>query len=58
MDLELYPKNNAPQIEGYGKDYIKISGNQIYSTVLLKPDKLSDETWLVFIPKVTPALKF
>ena len=39
MDLELYPKNNAPQIEGYGKDYIKISGNQIYSTVLLKPDK-------------------
>jgi len=35
MDLELYPKNNAPQIEGYGKGYIKISGGKLYNTVLL-----------------------
>ena len=38
MDLELYPKNNAPCIEGYGKGYINISGNKISNTVLLLPD--------------------
>ena len=25
MDLELYPKNNAPQLDGYGEGYIKVS---------------------------------
>ena len=39
MDLELYPKNNAPSIEGYGKGYINISGNKISNTVLLLSDK-------------------
>ena len=39
MDLELYPKNNAPTIEGYGNGYINISGNKISNTILLLPDK-------------------
>jgi uncharacterized protein len=39
MDLELYPKNNAPQLEGYGEGYIKISGSIISNTVLLLSDK-------------------
>jgi len=39
MDLELYPKNDAPYIEGYGKGYINISGNKISNTVLLLSDK-------------------
>ena len=39
MDLELYPKNNAPSIEGYGNGYINISGNKISNTILLLPDK-------------------
>tara|TARA_Y100001970_G_scaffold55335_1_gene70101 strand:+ start:2967 stop:3332 length:366 start_codon:yes stop_codon:yes gene_type:complete len=39
MDLELYPKNNAPQIEGYGKGYIKVLGNKIYTSILFLPDK-------------------
>ena len=38
MDLELYPKNNAPTIEGYGIGYINISGNKICNTVLLLSD--------------------
>lgn len=38
MDLELYPKNNAPQIEGYGKGYIKVSGNKIFSNLVLLPE--------------------
>ena len=38
MDLELYPKNNAPNIEGYGIGYINISGNKISNTVLLLTD--------------------
>ena len=38
MDLELYPKNNAPSIEGYGDGYIKISGSKIFDNVLLLPD--------------------
>jgi len=24
MDLELYPKNNAPKIDGYGEGYIRV----------------------------------
>ena len=39
MDLELYPKNNAPTIEGYGNGYINISGSKISNTVLLLSDK-------------------
>ena len=39
MDLELYPKNDAPYIDGYGKGYINISGNKISNTVLLLSDK-------------------
>lgn len=39
MDLELYPKKNTPQLDGYGKGYIKVSGNKIYNTVLLLSDK-------------------
>ena len=39
MDLELYPKNNAPQLDGYGEGYIKVSGNKIYKSVLLLSDK-------------------
>ena len=39
MDLELYPKNNAPYIEGYGKGYISISGKNISNSILLLADK-------------------
>ena len=39
MDLELYPKSNAPYIDGYGKGYINISGKKISNTVLLLSDK-------------------
>ncbi len=55
MDLELYPKNNAPQIEGYGKGYIKVSGNKIYNNLLflqdnyIELDKLSNEDNKVII---------
>ena len=47
MDLELYPKNNAPSIEGYGNGYIKISGNKISNTVLLLPDKYINISYLL-----------
>ena len=39
MDLELYPKNDAPQLDGYGEGYIRVSGNKIYNAVLFLPDK-------------------
>ena len=39
MDLELYPKNNAPQLDGYGEGYIKVSGNKIHNSVLFLSDK-------------------
>lgn len=39
MDLELYPKNDAPQLDGYGESYIRVSGNKIYNAVLLLPDE-------------------
>ena len=39
MDLELYPKNNAPNIEGYGEGYIKVSGDKFYNTILLLTDQ-------------------
>ena len=42
MDLELYPKNNAPYIEGYGNGYIKISGIKIKNSVLLLSDQYID----------------
>ena len=42
MDLELYPKNNAPYIEGYGNGYIKISGIKLKNSVLLLSDQYID----------------
>jgi uncharacterized protein len=39
MDLELYPKNNAPQLDGYGEGYIRVSGNKIHNSVLFLSDK-------------------
>ena len=39
MDLELYPKTNAPCIEGYGNGYINISGTRLSNTVLLLSNK-------------------
>ena len=42
MDLELYPKNNAPYIEGYGDGYIMISGKNISNSVILLSDKYID----------------
>ena len=39
MDLELYPKTNAPNIEGYGEGYIKVSGDKLYNTILLLTDQ-------------------
>ena len=42
MDLELYPKNNAPYIEGYGKGYVIISGKTISNSIILLSDKYID----------------
>jgi len=42
MDLELYPKTNAPCIEGYGNGYINISGTRLSNTVLLLSNKYID----------------
>ena len=42
MDLELYPKTNAPCIEGYGNGYINISGTRFSNTVLLLSNKYID----------------
>ena len=38
MDLELYPKNNAPTMKQYG-EAINKAGNKISNTVLLLSDK-------------------
>ena len=43
MDLELYPKNNAPYIEGYGDGYIMISGKNISNSVIEGPKFLDGE---------------
>ena len=39
MDLNLNPEKNSIILEGYGQDYIKISGKKIFSPVLLFPDQ-------------------
>ena len=33
MDLELFPKSDAPIIEGYGTGYVTISGKRVTDTL-------------------------
>ena len=42
MDLELYPNNGSPIIEGYGNGYVNISGNKFIKTFILFPDTLEE----------------
>ena len=42
MDLELFPKSDAPIIEGYGTGYVTISGKRVTDTFILYPDKFEE----------------
>jgi len=42
MELELHSTSGGPIIDGYGKDYITISGNKVKNNFILLPDKLHE----------------
>ena len=42
MELELHSTSNGPIINGYGKNYITISGKKVKNTFILFPDKLHE----------------
>ena len=42
MELELHSTYSGPIVDGYGENYITISGKRVKNTFLLFPDKLHE----------------
>ncbi len=42
MELELHSTSRGPIVNGYGENYITISGKRVKNTFLLFPDKLHE----------------